>query len=75
LAAALGVLSADGPSLGRPSADTIHGARHADLKELRPGSSGRSGIRVPCAFGPDRQAILLADEPLDEHNANLGRGS
>jgi hypothetical protein len=59
LAAALDVLAADGPSLGRPFVDTIHGARHANLKELRPGSAGRSEIRVLFAFDPARQAILL----------------
>jgi hypothetical protein len=59
LAAALDVLSADVPSLGRPFTDTIHGGRHANLKELRPCSAGRSEIRVLFAFDPARQAILL----------------
>lgn len=29
------------------------------MKELRPGSSGRSELRVLFAFDPQRQAILL----------------
>lgn len=29
------------------------------MKELRPGSSGRSELRVLFAFDPDRQAIML----------------
>ncbi|MFT4188692.1 MAG: type II toxin-antitoxin system RelE/ParE family toxin [Aeromicrobium sp.] len=29
------------------------------MKELRPGSSGRSELRVLFAFDPKRQAILL----------------
>jgi hypothetical protein len=29
------------------------------MKELRPGSSGRTELRVLFAFDPDRRAILL----------------
>ncbi len=29
------------------------------MKELRPGSTGRSELRVLFAFDPERQAILL----------------
>lgn len=29
------------------------------MKELRPGSSGRSEIRIRFAFGPRRRAVLL----------------
>jgi hypothetical protein len=47
----------------RPSAgllvDTIKGSRHANMKELRPGSTGRTEIRVLFAFDLERQAILL----------------
>lgn len=40
--------------------DTITAAlRHKNLKELRPGSTGRSEIRILFAFDPKRQAILL----------------
>ncbi|MBI1758828.1 MAG: type II toxin-antitoxin system RelE/ParE family toxin [Actinobacteria bacterium] len=49
----------DVPTLGRPLADTVKGSRHHNMKELRPGSSGSSEIRVLFAFVPVRQAILL----------------
>ena len=39
--------------------DTLTGSRHKNLKELHPGSSGRSEIRILFAFDPRRQAILL----------------
>lgn len=57
--AALEVLSELGPSLGRPVVDTIHGSRHKNMKELRPGSKGRSELRILFAFDPRRQAIML----------------
>lgn len=57
--AALKVLQEDGPGLGRPLVDTVSGSRHKNMKELRPGSSGRSKIRILFAFDPARQAILL----------------
>jgi len=37
----------------------VVGSRHNNMKELRPGSSGRSELRVLFAFDPDRHAILL----------------
>lgn len=58
--AALRELRDEGPALGRPLADTVKGSRHRNLKELRPGSSGRSEVRILFAFDPQRQAILLA---------------
>lgn len=57
--AALTVLSEDGPMLGRPLVDTIKGSTVKNMKELRPGSKGRSEIRILFAFDPQRQAILL----------------
>ncbi len=39
--------------------DSVAGSRHKNMKELRPGSSGRSELRVLFAFDPDRRAILL----------------
>ena len=38
-------------------ASSIHSAKN--LKELRPGSSGRSEVRVLFAFDPARRAIML----------------
>jgi len=39
--------------------DTVTASRHRNMKELRPGSSGRSELRILFAFDPKRQAILL----------------
>jgi len=57
--AALEVLQERGPALGRPLVDTVTASRHRNMKELRPGSSGRSELRILFAFDPKRQAILL----------------
>lgn len=57
--AALELLQDRGPQLGRPLVDTVKASRHKNMKELRPGSSGRSELRVLFAFDPDRRAILL----------------
>lgn len=57
--AALKILESDGPGLGRPLVDTIKASRHKNMKELRPGSSGRSEVRILFIFDPKRRAILL----------------
>jgi hypothetical protein len=57
--AALEVLAEQGPSLGRPLADSIVGSTYRNMKELRTGSSGRSEVRILFAFDPARKAILL----------------
>jgi hypothetical protein len=59
LLAATRVLGDVGPALGRPLVDSIVGSRHANMKELRPGSTGRTEIRVLFAFDVARKAILL----------------
>lgn len=59
LLAAIHVLRDRGPALGRPLVDTVVASRHANMKELRPGSTGRTEIRVLFAFDSGRQAILL----------------
>lgn len=52
------LLEREGPSLGRPHADTLIGSKHANMKELRCNAAG--GVwRIAFAFDPDRQAILL----------------
>ena len=56
---AIGLLIEAGPELGRPLADRIQHSRLTNLKELRPGSAGRSEIRVLFAFDPTRSALLL----------------
>jgi hypothetical protein len=52
------LLEREGPSLGRPHADTLTGSKHANMKELR--CSAANGVwRIAFAFDPDRRAILL----------------
>jgi hypothetical protein len=53
------VLAADGPTLGRPLVDSVKGSAVKNLKELRPGSTGRTEIRILFVFDPRRQAVLL----------------
>ena len=48
-----------GPRLGRPRVDTLSGARHANMKELRFGAADGEW-RVAFAFDTKRRAILLA---------------
>lgn len=57
--AAIELLAERGPQLGRPLVDTIRASRHKNMKELRPGSTGRSELRVLFAFDPERKAIFL----------------
>ncbi len=52
-------LAAEGPTMGRPLVDRIHGSRHHNMKELRPGSTGLSEVRILFAFDPVRRAVLL----------------
>lgn len=59
VAAAIDLLEQDGPGLARPLADRIEGSKLHNLKELRPGSSGGSEVRILFVFDPKRQAILL----------------
>lgn len=53
------MLSERGPGLGRPLVDTLHGSKIGNLKELRPGSRGRTEIRILFVFDPSREAVLL----------------
>lgn len=53
------VLERNGPAEGRPLVDSITGSKLANLKELRPPSTGRSEIRILLVFDPWRAAILL----------------
>jgi hypothetical protein len=56
---AIEALVTGGPSIGRPLVDRIKGSSLHNLKELRPGSSGRSEVRILFVFDPWRSAILL----------------
>jgi hypothetical protein len=51
-------LAEAGPALGRPLVDSIAHSSVRNLKELRPGSAGRSEVRILFAFDPWRSAIL-----------------
>jgi DNA-binding XRE family transcriptional regulator len=54
----LGKLRVFGPSLGRPSVDTLKGSNYPNMKELR--VDAESGVwRIAFAFDPKRRAILL----------------
>lgn len=52
-------LAEAGPGLGRPLVDRVHASRLHNLKELRPGSAGRSEIRLLFLFDTEREAIIL----------------
>ncbi|MEU8272556.1 type II toxin-antitoxin system RelE/ParE family toxin [Sphaerisporangium sp. NPDC049002] len=52
-------LAQAGPGLGRPLVDRLEGSQIHNLKELRPGSAGRSEMRILFLFDPWRSAILL----------------
>ncbi|MEG1391552.1 MAG: type II toxin-antitoxin system RelE/ParE family toxin [Aurantimicrobium sp.] len=56
---AIELLESEGPQLGRPLVDSVNGSAHKNMKELRPGSSGRSELRILFVFDPDRKAIML----------------
>ncbi|MBG0812927.1 type II toxin-antitoxin system RelE/ParE family toxin [Planomonospora sp. ID82291] len=56
---AIDMLARVGPTLGRPLVDRLKGSDNHHLKELRPGSSGSSEIRIIFAFDPVRRAVLL----------------
>ena len=52
------MLERDGPSLGRPYADTLIGSKHANMKELR--CTVDNGVwRIAFAFDRERKAVLL----------------
>lgn len=59
ITAAIDRLAEDGPGLGRPYVDRVEGSRIHNMKELRPGSAGRTEIRILFVFDPWRSAILL----------------
>jgi hypothetical protein len=59
VADAIDQLEERGPALPRPLADTVKGSRLHNMKELRPGSVGRSEVRILFVFDQQRQAVLL----------------
>jgi hypothetical protein len=56
---AIAALLDEGPNLGRPLVDRIKSSTLHNLKELRPGSSGSSEVRILFIFDPERNAVLL----------------
>lgn len=57
--AAIELLKEHGPSLKRPLVGEITTSKIKNMKELRPGSAGRSEIRVLFVFDPWQQIVLL----------------
>ncbi len=58
LLAQLKVLERFGPDAGRPRVDTLHGSKHANMKELR--FDAADGVwRFAFAFDPNRRAAVL----------------
>ena len=57
--AAVDLLEQEGPTLGRPAVDRLKGSKLHNLKELRPGSTGDSEVRMLFAFDPHRRAVIL----------------
>jgi len=68
--AALELLAERGPHLGRPLVDSVKGSRHHNMKEQRPGSTGRTELRVLFAFDSQRTAVALV---AGDKSANWAR--
>ncbi|KUL26708.1 type II toxin-antitoxin system RelE/ParE family toxin [Actinoplanes awajinensis] len=56
---AIAALLDEGPSLGRPLVDRVKRSDLHNLKELRPGSTGTTEIRILFIFDLTRNAVLL----------------
>jgi hypothetical protein len=56
--ALIGLLTKFGPQLGRPHVDTLKGAKHSNMKELR-FRADDGAWRIAFAFDVCRRAILL----------------
>lgn len=54
--AAIDMLAASGPTLGRPIVDRVKGSVRHNMKELRPSATS---IRILFVFDPERRAVLL----------------
>jgi DNA-binding XRE family transcriptional regulator len=52
-------LAEEGLGLGRPLVNTVSRSRLPNLKELRPGSSGTTEVRLLFIFDPYRHAVFL----------------
>ena len=56
---AIDILADRGPALGRPLVDHVEHSAVQNLKELLPGSAGRTELRILFVFDPWRSAIWL----------------
>jgi hypothetical protein len=89
ITAAIERVESTGPALGRPFVDSIQGARHHNMKEMR---SNGGNLRALFAFDPQRRAVVLvggdktgnwrgwykrsiprADALYDEHLRDMGK--
>jgi hypothetical protein len=52
VAEAIDLLTEQGPALGRPLADRIQASKFHNMKELRPGSSGATEVRLGVRLRP-----------------------
>jgi hypothetical protein len=57
--AAVELLKQHGPALKRPLVGEITASKIKNMKELRPGSAGRSEIRILFVFDPWQRIVLL----------------
>jgi hypothetical protein len=55
------LLEHEGPALGRPHADTLHGSMIANLKELRTRTGGHQ-FRILYRFDRNREALLIVGD-------------
>ncbi|MFC7545502.1 type II toxin-antitoxin system RelE/ParE family toxin [Plantactinospora sp. GCM10030261] len=56
---AIDLLAEHGPALGRPLVDRLKSSAFHHMKELRPGSTGATEVRMIFAFDPAREAVFL----------------
>lgn len=65
--AAVELLKEHGPGLKRPLVGEVTASKIKNMKELRPGSAGRSEIRILFVFDPWQQiALLVAGDKAGE---------
>lgn len=68
--AALDLLRECGPNLKRPLVGKIEGSIIGSMKELRPGSTGRSEVRILFVFDPERKAVYWSAETNRTNGTN-----
>jgi hypothetical protein len=73
--AALRLVHRVGPTLGRPTVDSINGSRHHNMKELR---VVRRNLRALFVFDPRQRAVMLTGgektgNPKGWYKTNIAR--